>query len=69
MIAHLSDGSAVDYSDGTLINNAGVTTLRVYTFTYSAGSSGQTLIVTFTAENLPVPGVNGNVTLQAATLQ
>jgi hypothetical protein len=66
MVAHLSDGSSVDYTDGTLTNSAGVTTLRVYTFSYSAASSAQTLTVTLTAE---VSGGSGNVTLQAATLQ
>jgi hypothetical protein len=68
MLAHLSDGSAPDYSDGSLTNNSGITTLRVYTFTYSAASAGQTLTLTFTDENATVAGVTGNVTLQAASL-
>jgi hypothetical protein len=65
MVAHLSDGSAVDYTDGSISNSSGPTTLGVYTFTYSAGSNGQTLIVTFTQTD----ATTGNVTLQAATLQ
>jgi uncharacterized membrane protein len=68
MIAHLSDGSAPDYSDGSLTNSAGATTLSVYTFTYNAASSGQTLTISFTLENETIAGVTGNITLQAATL-
>jgi hypothetical protein len=63
IVAHLSDGSAPDYVDSSL-NNASATTTGLYTFTYEAGSSGQTLTVTFTQVNNTV----GNVTLQAATL-
>ena len=63
MVAHLSDGSAADYVDTTL-NNASGTTPGLYTFTYQAVSSGQTLTVTFTQFN----NTSGNVTLQAATL-
>ena len=68
MIAQLSDGSALDYSDGTLTNNAGGTTVAVYTFTYAAATGGQTLSIKFTQENPTVAGTVGNVTLQAATL-
>ena len=63
MVAHLSDGSAADYVDTTL-NNASGTTPGLYTFTYQAVSSGQTLTVTFTQFN----NTSGNVTLEAATL-
>ena len=63
IVAHLSDGSAPDYVDSSL-DNANATTPGLYTFTYQAGSSGQTLTVTFTQVNNTV----GNVTLQAATL-
>jgi uncharacterized membrane protein len=65
MVAHLSDGSAVDFTDTSLSNSSGPTTLRVYTFTYKAASNGQTLTLTFTQTN----ATTGNVTLQAATLQ
>jgi hypothetical protein len=61
----LSDGSAVDFTDTSLSNSSGPTTLRVYTFTYKAASNGQTLTLTFTQTN----ATTGNVTLQAATLQ
>ena len=36
LVAHLSDGSAVDYVDTSLSNSAGVTTLGVYTLNYRA---------------------------------
>ncbi|MEO8368200.1 MAG: M23 family metallopeptidase, partial [Candidatus Solibacter sp.] len=64
IVARLSDGSAPDCADTSLINTAGVTTLGVYTFNYSAATSGQTLTVTYTQESATL----GNVTLQAATL-
>ena len=64
IVAHLSDGSAADYVD-TSLNNPSATTPGLYTFTYRAGSSGQTLTVTFTQVNNTI----GNVTLQAATLE
>jgi len=64
MVAQLSDGSAADYVDTSLVNGAGATSLGVYTLTYRAASAGQTLSVTFT--NMVAAG---NVTLQAATLQ
>ena len=63
LVAHLSDGSAADYVDTSLSNNAGVTTLGVYTLTYRAATSGQTLIVTYVGN-----AAGGNVALQAATL-
>jgi len=64
LVAHLSDGSALDYTDSSLVNTAGVTTLGIYTLTYQAASAGQTLTVTFTQNTL----ASGNVTLQAATV-
>ena len=63
MVAHLSDGSAVDFVDSSLSNPNGTTT-GAYTFTYQAASSGQSLNITFSQISAP-----GNVTLQAATLQ
>jgi hypothetical protein len=69
IVAHLSDGSAIDYTDNSLSNTAGATTLGVYTFTYAAATSGQTLTVTVTQDAAIVSGTTGNVTLQAATLQ
>jgi Bacterial Ig-like domain (group 1)/PcRGLX-like protein central beta sandwich domain/Dockerin type I domain len=62
--AHLSDNSSPDYTDSTLNNTAGVTTLGVYTLTYAAGSANQTLTITYTMSS----ATSGNVTLQAATL-
>ncbi|MEO8367702.1 MAG: Ig-like domain-containing protein [Candidatus Solibacter sp.] len=64
LVAHLSDGSAPDYVDTSLTNNAGSTTVGAYTLTYQAGSSGQTLNLTYTMTGAS----GGNVTLQAATL-
>ena len=65
IVAHLSDGSAVDFVDSSVVNSSGVTTLGVYTLSYRAASAGQTITVTFTNQ----AGASGNVTLQAATLQ
>ena len=59
-----SDGSAPDYVDTTLNNQAG-STGGAYTFIYKAGSSGQQLVITFTQND----NNGGNVTLQASTLQ
>ena len=64
LTAHLSDGSAIDYTDSSLSNSAPPTSLAVYTFTYRAATSGQILTVTYTNKT-----ANGNVTLQAATLR
>ena len=64
LVAHLSDGSAVDYTDSSVVNTSGVTTLGAYTLTYQAASAGQTLTVSFTQNTL----ATGNVTLQAATV-
>jgi hypothetical protein len=61
--AHLSDASAVDYTDTSLVGPPQVTALGVYTLTYRAASAGQTLTVTFTQNSS-----SGNVTLQAASL-
>jgi hypothetical protein len=63
MVAHLSDGSALDYTDTSLTSAAG-STGAVYVFTYKAASSGQQLVITFTQND----NNGGNVTLQAATL-
>ena len=62
LVAHLSDGSSADYVSTGVLNNGGKA-LGLYTLTYSAASSGQTLSVTYTMNS----GA-GNVTLQAATL-
>jgi len=62
--ATLSDGSAPAYVDATLISSSSTTsTVREYTFTYQAASSGQTLTVTLTNNN-----GGGDVRLAAATL-
>ncbi len=63
LTAHLSDGSAVDYT-----NTAAGSTGQYddnYTLIYNAASPGQALTVTWTMAS----GVNGNVTLSAAALQ
>ena len=62
LLAQLSDQSAADYTDVSLINATG-TSVRRYTLAYRAASAGQTLTVTFTQM-----GTTGNVTLQAAAL-
>ena len=62
MAAHLSDGSAPDYVDTSLVNADG-TAVAIYTFTYRAASSGQKLTVTYTQNSS-----TGNVTMEAATL-
>jgi uncharacterized membrane protein len=62
LTAHLSDNSAADYSDISL--NSPATSLGVYTLSYTAGSIGQTLTVTFTQ----VSATSGSVLLQAAAL-
>jgi hypothetical protein len=64
VVAHLSDNSAPDYTDTSLVN-ANTTTPGLYTFTYKAASSGQTLVVTFTQNN----STGGNITLEGATLR
>ena len=64
LTAHLSDGSASDFVD--TISNPSATSLGLYTLTYNAGSAGQTLTITYTADSTTSPW--GNVTLQAATL-
>ena len=61
--AHLSDGSAPDYTDIAL--NGEKTTAGMYTIIYRAGSSSQLLVVTYTqATNNP----QGSISLQGATL-
>ena len=69
--AHLSDGSAPDYTDSTLNSAADVTFAPdgnhfygVYTILYKAASASQTLTITYTQT-----AGSGNITLQAATLQ
>ncbi len=61
LVAHLSDGSSVDFVNTTTIAVGQYD--RNYTLTYSAQSAGQTLRVTWTM----VSG-GGNVTLNAAAL-
>ena len=63
--AHLSDHSASDYADDSLVNSSGVSN-GAYTITYRAASAGQTLTITFTDEKLY--SFFGNIELQAATL-
>jgi hypothetical protein len=63
--AILSDGSALPYE--TIIDKPSGSITRRVTITYSAASSGQTLTLRHTL--LDDYGVNGNIALQAATLQ
>lgn len=61
--AHLSDGSAADFSDSQTAGNSEL--YSRYTVTYAAGSDGQTLVLTWVDSN----GNSGNVDLMAVTLQ
>ncbi len=65
--AYLSDLSAPPYLD-TSISNVYGNSYVVYTINYSAGSTGQQLIVNYRSLNL-FDLTFGNVTLQASTLQ
>ena len=65
--ASLSDNSALPYTDSSLNTTSG-TTLGMYTLPYQAGSSGQTLTITFTVQ-AHQPNTTARVILQAATLQ
>jgi hypothetical protein len=62
LTAHLSDGSAADFTDITPTTSGQYD--RNYTLTYSAASAGQTLTVTW-----KMTSGTGNVTLNAAALQ
>ncbi len=62
LTAHLSDGSALDYTN-TIAGSTGQYDGN-YTLTYSAASAGQSLTVTWTMTS----GTSGNVTLMAAAL-
>ena len=64
LTAHLSDGSAVDYTNTS--PTADDQYDRNYTLTYQAGTSGQTLRVTWTM--VTSGSSNGNVTISAAAL-
>ena len=64
LTAHLSDNSTADYTDSSF-SNMSASYCSVYTITYQALSTGQTLAVKWQMASGP-PG--GNVTLQAATL-
>lgn len=65
MVASLSDGSVRAYTNTSLFNQAGGPG-GYYTFTYSAASAGQQLIIRWTLLTPARP--DGNVTLQAAAL-
>lgn len=66
LIASLTDGSGLVYTDESL-NNIGSTTQAVYTLTYRSSSNGQQLTITFVEVNAYYSVAN--VALQAATLQ
>ncbi len=61
LTAHLTDGSAADFTDATALASAQYD--RNYTLTYHAASAGQTLTVTWA-----MTAGSGNVTLCAAAL-
>jgi hypothetical protein len=63
LTAHLSDGSAADYT--TTLSGSKSRTGGVVTLTYQAKAAGQTLIVTWKQTS---GGGSGNVSLQAAAL-
>jgi hypothetical protein len=63
LVARLSDLSAPDYVDGSLVNLSSTAVGR-YTLTFQAATPGQILTVTFRQ----VSNTDGNVTLQAAAL-
>ena len=62
LVAHLSDGSAVDYVNTSFSSSTGYYRL-VYTLTYRAASAGQQLVVQWTQTS-----GTGNVKLQAVAL-
>jgi hypothetical protein len=62
LTAHLSDGSAADFTDTTATASGQYD--RNYTLTYSGASAGQTLTVTW-----KMSSGSGNVTLNAAAIQ
>jgi hypothetical protein len=64
LTAHLSDGSAADYTDSSFSNLA-ASYCVVYAITYKAGAANQNLTVNWRMASGPG---GGNVTLQAATL-
>jgi hypothetical protein len=66
LTATLSDNSASSYTDSSLNITSG-TELGMYTITYNAASSGQTLNITFIVQ-AKQPNVTSRVILQAATL-
>lgn len=62
----LSDGSAPAYHDASFVSSGGNPVNAQYVITYAAATPGQQLVVQWTIAN---PGVAGNITLQAASLQ
>ena len=66
LIASLTDGSGLVYTDESL-NNPEDTTQAVYTLTYRSSSNGQRLTITFVEVN--AYNSIANVALEAATLQ
>jgi hypothetical protein len=65
LVAHLSDGSAVDFTSTSLNNTTG-TTNGVYTLTFATASNARNMTVKWTVNTAQT---GGNITLQAATLQ
>ena len=61
LTAHLSDRSAADYVNTSIGSTSTTKYYAVFTLTYKAGSAGQNLKVTWTAN-----GANGNAGIQAA---
>jgi hypothetical protein len=70
LTAHLSDGSAADFVDSSMLGAStgtdGSHYYATYTLTYKAASAGQTLTVSWIMAS---DAGSGNITLQAAALQ
>jgi hypothetical protein len=63
--AKLSDMLQPGYADSSFVDMIGVANVRIYTFIYTAGSPGQSLVVTLALDSVMT---NGNLAVPAATL-
>jgi len=70
LVAHLSDNSAPDYADSSIVNDcSNGSTQGFYTITYHAASAGQTLTISLVKAAATNGVSNGSVNLTAAALQ
>jgi hypothetical protein len=67
LTAHMSDNSAIDYTEDMVNEVTGTGVYRLYTFMYQSLMPGQTMNVSWVDTKDHFGG--SNVTLQAATLQ